>query len=349
MSDENKELNDILKSAAETKIREATLRTSSSPCGGGGGEVVDDETESRGKLSQFTTSDGIKFFPAGRTVASMTPGVFEIKISPQAGIYFEKVPIKTEGLIRFPETNSDRVIAEITDFWDKEELYGKFGLAHKRGMILWGPPGSGKSSCIQLVTSDLINRGGIVFKFGVPEIFREGLRQFRQIQPDTPVVVLMEDIDATLEMFNESEVLNILDGVDRIQKVVFLATTNYPERLGARILNRPSRFDKRFKMPHPCESSRDLYLKHLIDTETRNEFEIDFDKWVKDSEGMSIAHLKELFTAVVILGNDYGEAIDTLQTMVETTPHSKNDGNEEVYSQGMGFASMNKKGSIRNR
>ena len=46
------------------------------------------------------------------------------------------------------------------------------------------------------------------------------------------------DLDAALAVYEESEVLNILDGVDQVDKVLFLATTNYPERLSARILDR---------------------------------------------------------------------------------------------------------------
>ncbi|MFK5088309.1 AAA family ATPase, partial [Klebsiella pneumoniae] len=77
----------------------------------------------------------------------------------------------------------------------------------------------------------------------------------------------MEDIDATLEIYNESTVINLLDGVDRVDKIVFLATTNYPEKLGTRIMNRPSRFDKRFKVGYPTDNTRKIYLEHLIQDE----------------------------------------------------------------------------------
>jgi SpoVK/Ycf46/Vps4 family AAA+-type ATPase len=198
-------------------------------------------------------------------------------------------------------------------------------LSYKRGIILWGPPGSGKSCTIKLVSVDIIEREGVVFKFGSPGIFTEGVRIFREIQPDTPIVVLMEDLDSILECYNESDVLNLLDGVDQIDKVVYLATTKFPERLGGRILNRPSRFDKRHKMGHPKKKSRMLYFKHLIDEETQKEYDINLNKWVDDTKDMSIAHLKELFTAVCILGNPYDEAIATLRTMVEERPDSSED------------------------
>lgn len=289
-----------------------------------------------GNLVQWTTSDDKIFVPASHTRPHLAPGVFEIQHSPSIGIYFQRIPVKTEGLIRFPQTNSERVVREIQNFWEKENIFREFELSYKRGIILWGPPGSGKSSTIQLIMKDVVDRQGVVIKFANPGLFMEGMRIFREIEAETPIVILMEDIDSILEVFSESDVLNILDGVDQVEKVVFLATTNYPERLGARILNRPSRFDKRFKIDHPNTESRMLYFKHLLATREAKELDIDLEKWVKDTEKFSIAHLKELFVAVVILGDDYAEAIETLESMKEVI--SSDDDSDKM----MGFGCTRK-------
>jgi len=194
---------------------------------------------------------------------------------------------------------------------------------------------SGKSCTIQLVMADVIRRGGVAIIFEEPNLYLENVRQFREIQPNTPLVVLMEDIDSILEIHNESEVLNILDGVEKIEKVVYLATTNYPEVLGERIINRPSRFDRRFKMPHPRSASRKLYFEHLLKgKEEKLAGIMDVEKWVKDTRGMSIAHLKELFVSVCILGDDYDETIRVLNSMMEDQPDSKDDREDKA---GMGF------------
>jgi SpoVK/Ycf46/Vps4 family AAA+-type ATPase len=276
-------------------------------------------------LKQFTTSDYKKFYPASSTVPCLTPGVYDIEVDNMKGLYFKKINVKTDGLIKFPETNSEKVIEEISKFWDRESIFKKYNLNYKRGIFLYGPPGSGKSSTIQLICEDVISRNGVVFNFTNPGLFCDGVRTFREIQPETPIVVLMEDIDSIVESYNESEILNILDGINQVEKIVYLATTNYPERLGQRILNRPSRFDKRFKMGHPQKDSRKIYFSHLISTETKNEHEIDIDKWVEDTEDMSIAHLKELFISVCILGNSYQEAISTLRKMIENKISSSDD------------------------
>lgn len=288
----------------------------------------DEEEEEEQYLSSYvhwTTSDGRVFVPAAKTKKRLTPGVYEIKTSNNIGIYFEKIPVKTEGLIKFPDTNSDRVLSEIQKFWEKEELFLEYELTYKRGILLYGPPGSGKSCTIQLIMADVVSRDGIVIKFGDPDLFIAGMRILRQIQQDTPVVVIMEDIDSTLEIYDESEVLNLLDGVNQVTKTVFLATTNYPEKLGARIVNRPSRFDKRFRIGFPSAESRRLYLLHLMKEKTPEMLGINLEQWVEDTDKMTVAHLKELFVATVILGDPYEETIKVLKSMQEVLEDKDHD------------------------
>ena len=198
---------------------------------------------------------------------------------------------------------------------------------------------SGKSSTIQIIIADVVERGGIVIKFTHPSLFLQGMRAFKEVQKNTPIVVLMEDMDSIIETYSETSVLNILDGVDQVDKTVFLATTNYPEVLGARILNRPSRFDKRFKIGHPNAESRKIYFEHLIGGDEKAiNLNIDLNSWVTDTEGFSIAHLKELFVAVCILGDDYIKAVETLSSMKE-----KIASDDEFDKPEMGFGAKAKR------
>jgi len=324
-----RELNKLLRTTANKPIR--TRRSNRDyPVEA----TAESESQNMSGFCNWTTVDGQSFFPAGQTKRKLEPGLYEPSYCHQRGHFLKKINIKTEGLLRFPEANSEKVIEEIGCFWDKKDVYAKYDLTYKRGLLLWGPPGSGKSSTIQIVLKDVIDRNGVAFKFDDPDWFLACVRFFREIQPETPLIALMEDIDSILHDYSETDVLNILDGIEKVENTVFLASTNYPEQLGDRIVNRPSRFDRRIRMGHPNSESRKIYFDHLFAKIGNHQYDV--DKWVENTEAMSIAHLKELFVSVCILGDPYDETIETLRTMVDDRPDSKNDTKE--FEEEFGFA-----------
>lgn len=135
------------------------------------------------------------------------------------------------------------------------------------------------------------------------------------------MVIAIEDIDAVLETENESNFLNLLDGVDSPENVVYVATTNYIDNLEPRIVNRPSRFDRKLHIGMPPAAARELYLKTLFD---RLEKKVP-DKWVGDTNGFSIAHLKELFISTQILDNSYDKSLQELKEMLEEVPEKEEE------------------------
>jgi SpoVK/Ycf46/Vps4 family AAA+-type ATPase len=265
--------------------------------------------------SQWTSNDGVIFFPAATSVKELPAGVYSIGMN-FGQIFFTKVDIKTEDLIRFSDANSDQVIDEINSFWGKKELFQKFGLPYKRGILLYGPPGSGKTCTIRFLINDLIKLGGIVLQVENVGLFAAGLDVLRKIDREKPIIAIIEDIDSYAND-EETTLIGLLDGISNIENIVFLATTNYPEELSGRILNRPSRFDKRFYIGYPNAPSRKMYLEHLAKNMTTKPWnrKISLERWVKDTQGMSVAHLKELFVATVILDNSYDDAIKTIKEM----------------------------------
>lgn len=203
---------------------------------------------------------GEAYFPCEEAVDKLRPGQYTIETSQQRGVYFNEIKVNTDELMVLPDTASDKIIQQIEDFWTKKEKYGSFNFVWKRGFLLWGPPGSGKTTTIQLVANSIIEKDGICVFVKNPSVAATGLEVLRKIEPDRPVVVILEDIDAITQRFSESELLALLDGELQIQNVVFLATTNYPEKLDKRLVNRPSRFDVVQKIDYPNDAARRLYL-----------------------------------------------------------------------------------------
>lgn len=265
-------------------------------------------------------TDGVGYVPAGKTVAELKPGYYDLA-APGGQLVFVPVRARDDALLRFPDSASVKVMDGIEEFWNREQTFAKYGLPFKRGILLYGPPGSGKTCTLQLVSRRIVERDGVVINFHT-DLFLVAYRAFRDIQPETPMVVLMEDFETTVKAFGaESKILNLLDGVERLHKVVFLATTNYPEKLDDRIVNRPSRFDLRVRIDPPTELVRAMYLKSLLlDGDT-----IDIARYVSDTDGLSLAHIKELFVATHILGASYDDAIARLRDMATKKVSSTDD------------------------
>jgi hypothetical protein len=274
-----------------------------------------------GERVQWTSPDGKRFIGTGHSFKELPPGFYDISISQMSGLYVELLELKTEGVIKFPGTPGETVLNEMSAFWDLEKLFKLYELAYKRGVLLYGPPASGKTTIVSLLLQDLIQRGGIALKFTMPELFIQGMKMIRAIQPTVPVVVVMEDLDVLIKVLGESAILNILDGAEDINRVVFIATTNFPEALGPRLINRPSRFDRRFLIPHPDAAGRQMYIE-AIAARGRGDFNPDVAFWVERTDGFSLAHIKELFIGTHILGRSFDEVHATLAEMIKRSPKS---------------------------
>ncbi len=147
----------------------------------------------------------------------------------------------------------------------------------------------------------------------------------RKIEPNRPLIVLLEDIDSIAgeSSHQTSRLLNILDGVKQIEDVVYIATTNYPEKLQERITNRPSRFDRRYKVELPNDEIREAYIRHKLNEEDLEG--INIEEWVKRTEGMSLSHLKEVVISTIVMGREFEEVMDNLEGL-KKTPSIKGSG-----------------------
>ena len=266
--------------------------------------------------------------PHGR---ELPPGIYKISTTAWGEVRFVTQRLRDEPLMRF-EGVVDKIIDEIKYFWSREAVYKTLGIPYKRGILLYGPPGTGKTSIVRLALDDVIARGGIGILFEDVSLLEQGLETFRSIQKDAPVVVIVEDLDSHCSNEHyESKILNLLDGTSNIvNNTVFVATTNYEENLSDRIKNRPSRFDKKFEIDFPPAKHRALFLQKLLSSVPAGldtfQDRLDFDTAVDETEGLSLAHIKELFTAVVVLGNDYSETMKMLTSDISSEDEDEDDG-----------------------
>jgi hypothetical protein len=267
-----------------------------------------------GQPSQYANYAG-GYLPTTTTVATLPAGAYEI-VSGEMGPYATLCAPPTGLLLELPEMKSDTVIKIVDTFWASEKDYkegSEFvigGAAFKAGIMLFGPPGSGKSCTIKLVSRRLIQAGGTVF-FGDahPGIIHAFLTRFYKIENQRKCIVIFEDIDSLINQYGESAYLDLLDSAKTIDNVMFIATTNYPDRLDPRIYNRPGRFSHVVKIGLPGQAARRAYLKAVL----KNHRDVEYI--VAKSEGFTIDHLSALTSAVYREKKDLETEIARLRTL----------------------------------
>ena len=260
----------------------------------------------------------------GSTQPKLKAGVYRIQ-SVRNDYVFAVQCVNVDSLMEFPDSKTDTLLKEIEEFWNRGKIFKEYGYLHRRGLLLYGPAGGGKTSLVQQVIKKIIDRGGIVFLCGHPSILGGGLKVFREIEPDRPVVCVFEDIDAIVRDYGEPELLSILDGEVQIDKVLNLATTNYPELLDRRLVARPRRFDRVIKIGMPEQGVRLAYFLHKLKIK-----EDEVEKWVKATDGFSFAAMAELVISVKCLGGDFDKSVEVIGRLLKAKASSRDYDSEKV-------------------
>jgi hypothetical protein len=273
------------------------------------------------KYVQWSIDSDGDFTPVGKTTNEMPPGYYEIHTRMMGPPYFHRVKIADQQMVCIDGSKASASINNAKAFWERRDLFLKHGRTHKRGFLLYGSPGGGKSTTIREIVKNTIAIGGFGILFKSPGHFRWAYDVIRQMYPDAPVVAVMEDIDKNMSR-HETDIIDMMDGLEKLDNVMFLATTNYLDRLPTRIRNRPSRFDRTYEIEFPGNVMRREFLNGLFDGDSFD------DKWVTDTVGFSPAHLTELHTSVVLLGGDLDSAITAMKDMINIDKeHNDEDDN----------------------
>ncbi|KAJ7368476.1 P-loop containing nucleoside triphosphate hydrolase protein [Mycena albidolilacea] len=197
---------------------------------------------------------------------------------------------------------------DIYGFFKSEPIYKDLAIPWKRGIIMHGPPGNGKTISIKVImkTCDALGFAPLYVKsfqnyFGEEVAMQQVFDMARRL---SPCVIVLEDLDALITDRNRSFFLNQLDGLQGNDGLLVIGTTNHFDRLDPGLSSRPSRFDRKYKFDDPTREERVLYVKYWQDKLESNK-EIEFPDALVDevadmTDQFSFAYLKEAFVSSLV-------------------------------------------------
>ena len=191
-----------------------------------------------------------------------------------------------------PETIKGEIRGLVENFLASKDFYNESKIPWKRGILLYGKPGNGKTSIIRTIISHYNFKPVTI----VPEANNESVREaFTYAEEQSPSLLYFEDLDSLLEKnVDTSSFLNLMDGISAKNGLLVIATANDVKKLKTNITDRPSRFDRKFEIPLPNAEMAYIYLKrwfgNLISANKCKELA----KYAAKYE-FSYAYLKELY------------------------------------------------------
>lgn len=278
--------------------------------------VVEENLEKDEEEYATWIEDGHDFIPAPnlKTIDKLPSGMYRI-IWSRDDWRAISVPLNTDELYSFSEDFTSKIISEVTNFWEKSKIYDQYNLSHRRGILLCGGPGCGKTSIIALLVKQLLENDGLVFLVSNTKEFSsltETLKPIiRKIEKNRPIITIIEDIDQIIsEMGGDHQLLDFLDGRNSIDHHLVLLTSNDTTELSDALL-RPSRVDLMYEIPSPDDRIRREYF------EKKGVSQEQLDTFVKETEDLSFAQLKEIFIGTHVLGKPLEKVVQQIRTPLE--------------------------------
>jgi len=249
-----------------------------------------------------------------------------------------KVYVKSSDGIRFSDVEgvdeAKENLQEIVDYLENPAKYREIGASMPKGVLLVGPPGTGKTMLAKAVAGEanvpFFSMSGSEFVEMFVGMGASKVRDlFRQAKEKAPCIVFIDEIDAIGQKRSGgqyggndereqtlNQLLTEMDGFDGSNGVIILAATNRPESLDP-ALTRPGRFDRRVPVELPDLKGREAILKVHAKT-IKVADDVDFLQVARMASGASGAELANIVNEAALRAVRDGRSFATQADLEES-------------------------------
>jgi len=210
-----------------------------------------------------------------------------------------------ESIILAPDLKAD-IEANTIGFLASQERLARYDIPSKRGILLVGEPGTGKTLLCKALMAQSTGTTGIIAN--AEALFLSGyISSLYELAQDlSPCIVFIEDIDLIADERHRRipllSLLSQLDGVEEHERIITIATTNHLEIIDKALSQRPSRFDRVIQLPCPAIEYRREFISSLSGKIPMDE---GTQSYLADrTEGLTPAQIQEIVYTLVI---DYSQ------------------------------------------
>ncbi|MFJ8265680.1 AAA family ATPase [Peribacillus asahii] len=232
-------------------------------------------------------------------------------IDTEDGVENEKEKITnlvTREDVFLEESMKKQIYRSIDEFFTNSgEFFKMYQIPYKRGILLYGKPGNGKTTLVKSIANSI---SAPVAYWQITEYTTSySIKEvFSSVAKMAPMVLVIEDIDSMPEEVR-SVFLNTLDGATSKEGIFLIGTTNYPEKIDPALINRSGRFDRAYEIKGPTQEMRYHYLlkKNITNLISKEDLAL----IANSTDGFSFAQLNEVYNAVALQWH-YEQQVDVL-------------------------------------
>ncbi len=224
--------------------------------------------------------------------------------------FVERPQLPAEDVI-LPAGTLDRVREQVIGFAAHADALRAQGQHLKRGLLLYGPPGSGKTHTVRHLISETPDHTVVLLSGEALRAIGLAAGLARKLEP---AIVVLEDCDliaADRDMMGGLkpllfEVLDAMDGLDPDADVTFLLTTNRVEEMERALTQRPGRIDLAAEIPLPDEEGRRRLLR-LYSPGPDTFSDLAVERAATRTDGTTASFARELVRRAVLIATLAGE------------------------------------------